>query len=225
MTDSGGRMAGGVKVKICGLGSAGDVEGCARAGASYAGFVFCARSPRSVEVEEARGLARLVPGGIRKVALTVDAPDGFLEEILSRVPVDMLQLHGDETPERVREVRSETGLPVMKAVGVAVKEDLERIGAYEDAADQLLVDAKPAPGGLPGGNGVAFDWELVSGRAWKAPWMLAGGLTPGNVSRAIGLAKATQVDVSSGVESSPGVKDSAKMADFVRAARGGRADG
>ena len=153
-------------------------------------------------------LAASVPPGVAKVALTVDADDAALDALLARVPVDMLQLHGHESPERVAEVRARYGLPVMKAVGVAGEEDLPALDDYGRVADQILVDAKPPKGAdLPGGNGLAFDWRLIAGRRWPVPWMLAGGLTPENVAEAIRLTGARQVDVSSGVESMPGVKD------------------
>jgi phosphoribosylanthranilate isomerase len=157
---------------------------------------------------------------VAKVALTVDADDAALDELLGGVPVDMLQLHGHESPERVAEVRARYGLPVMKAVGVAGEEDLSALEVYGRVADQLLVDAKPPKGAdLPGGNGLAFDWRLIAGRRWPVPWMLAGGLTPDNVAEAIRLTGARQVDVSSGVESAPGVKDAGRIAAFLKAAR------
>jgi phosphoribosylanthranilate isomerase len=134
----------------------------------------------------------------------------------------MLQLHGHEPPDRVASLRSRHGLPVMKAVGVATADDLPALDAYAAVADQLLVDAKPAPGAaLPGGNGVAFDWRLIAGRRWPVPWMLAGGLTPANVAEAVRLTGARQVDVSSGVEAAPGVKDADLIRAFVAAASGG----
>jgi phosphoribosylanthranilate isomerase len=152
------------------------------------------------------------------VALTVDADDAALDTLLATVPVDILQLHGHESPERVAEVRARCGLPVMKAVGVAGEEDLPALEAYARVADQLLVDAKPPKGAdLPGGNGLAFDWRLIAGRRWPVPWMLAGGLTPDNVAEAIRLTGARQVDVSSGVESAPGVKDPVRIAAFLKA--------
>ncbi|KAA9005183.1 phosphoribosylanthranilate isomerase [Histidinibacterium aquaticum] len=210
-----------VRVKICGLSDPQTVEAAAGAGASYVGFVFFERSPRNLSVEAAREAAVAAPLGVAKVALTVDPTDEQLDEILDRVPLDMLQLHGRETPERVAEVRARFGLPVMKAVGIAGREDVEKLDAYGAVADQLLVDAKPAPGGpLPGGNGVAFDWRLVANRRWPVPWMLAGGLDAGNVAQALDLTGARQVDVSSGVESAPGVKDPERIAAFIRAARG-----
>ena len=208
-----------VQVKICGLRTVADVAAVAAAGAAYAGFVFFERSPRHLSVAQAAELALAAPVGLAKVALVVDAPDAVLDAIVEGVPLDMLQLHGHETPERVAEVRARYGLPVMKAVGVADEGDLAALFDYSTVADQILVDAKPPKGAaLPGGNGLSFDWRLVAQRRWLRPWMLAGGLTADNVAEAVRLTNARQVDVSSGVESAPGQKDAAKIAAFVRAA-------
>lgn len=209
-----------VRVKICGLATPADVEAAAKAGAAYAGFVFFPKSPRHLTLDAARAAALAAPAGLAKVALTVDATDAELDAILADLPIDMLQLQGAETPGRVAAVRARYGLPVMKALGLATAADLPRIADYEEVADQLLIDAKPPPGGvLPGGNGIAFDWRLLAGRSWKRPWMVAGGLTEANVAEAIRLTGARQVDVSSGVESAPGRKDHARIAAFVAAAR------
>ncbi|KAA0912503.1 phosphoribosylanthranilate isomerase [Aquicoccus porphyridii] len=211
-----------VKVKICGLSRPEDVAAVAGAGAAYAGFVFFARSPRNLTLDDARALALEAPVGLAKVALTVDADDMLLDRITEAVPLDMLQLHGSESPGRVAEIKARYGLPVMKAVGVAGQEDLTALAGYEEVADQILVDAKPLKGAaLPGGNGLAFDWRLIAGRKWARPWMLAGGLTPGNVAEAVRLTGARQVDVSSGVERAPGVKDAGLIRAFVEAARCG----
>lgn len=207
-----------VRVKICGLGTPATVAAAIDAGAAYIGFVFVEKSPRHLEIATAAELAALVPAGICKVALTVDADDAMLDRILADVPIDMLQLHGRETPSRVAEIRARFGLPVMKAVGVRHESDLPALEDYGRAADLLLVDAKPPKGAkLPGGNGLAFDWRLIAGRRWPVPWMLAGGLTPRNVTEAVRLTGAQQVDVSSGVESMPGVKDIGKIEAFVQA--------
>jgi phosphoribosylanthranilate isomerase len=209
-----------IRVKICGLRTVADVHAVAAAGAAYAGFVFFDRSPRHLTVTEARALALEAPTGLAKVALVVDADDATLDAIMADVPLDMLQLHGHESPERVAAVRARYGLPVMKAVGVADEGDLAGLLEYQLAADQLLIDAKPPKGAeLPGGNGLAFDWRLLVGRKWLRPWMLAGGLTPANVAQAVRLTGAAQVDVSSGVESAPGVKDHARIAAFVAAVK------
>ncbi len=210
-----------IRVKICGLRQAADVRAAAEAGAAYVGFVFFAKSPRNLGLDEAAQLALSVPEGICKVALTVNADDATLDRLTETVPLDMLQLHGAESPERVSAIRARYGLPVMKAVGVAEAADLAQIDVYSQVADQILVDAKPPKGAvLPGGNGLAFDWQLLAGRKyWQRPWMLAGGLTPENVAAAIRLTGARQVDVSSGVESAPGVKDAAKIKRFLEATK------
>lgn len=211
-----------VRVKICGLRTADDVAAAATAGAGYVGFVFFPKSPRNVTIPEAKLLAAEVSVGIAKVALVVNPDDALLDAITAEVAIDMIQLHGAETPQRVAEVRARYGLPVMKAVGVADASDLDALDAYAKVADQILVDAKPPKhADLPGGNGLSFDWRLIAGRRWPVPWMLAGGLVADNVAEAIALTGARQVDVSSGVESVPGTKDAAKIAAFVTAAQGG----
>ncbi|MDJ0857963.1 MAG: phosphoribosylanthranilate isomerase [Dinoroseobacter sp.] len=209
-----------VSVKICGLTRQEDMRAAVDAGARYVGLVFFPKSPRNVSLVQAGELARGVPAGVAKVGLVVNATDEELDALLLKVPLDVLQLHGGESPERVAQVKARFGLPVMKAVGVAEVEDLARLEGYLNVADQILVDAKPPRGAdLPGGNGVAFDWRLIAGRSWPVPWMLAGGLTPANVAEAIQLTGARQVDVSSGVESTPGRKDPALIESFVKAAR------
>lgn len=210
-----------VRVKICGLRTVADIMAAADAGASYVGFVFFEKSPRNVTLAQAAALAVEVPMGVAKVALVVNPDDAFLDDLTSQVPLDMLQLHGSETPERVAEVKARYGLPVMKAIGISTREDLDKIDAYSDVADQLLIDAKPPKDAdLPGGNGNAFDWQLLADRKyWTKPWMLAGGLTMDNVASAIATTGARQVDLSSGVESAPGVKDPALIKAFIAAAQ------
>ena len=209
----------GTRVKICGLRTPADGAAAAAAGAGYAGFVFFAKSPRNLTLPQARLAALAAPPGLMKVALTVDADDATLDAIVNAVPLDMLQLHGHETPARVAEVKARYGLPVMQAIGVADEGDLAGLLEMSLAADQLLIDAKPPRGAvLPGGNGLAFDWRLLVGRKWLRPWMLAGGLTAENVAEAVRLTGARQVDVSSGVEREIGVKDHALIAAFVAAA-------
>ena len=207
-------------MKFCGLRTPADVSAAVEAGAAYVGFVFFPPSPRYLAPEDAAPIAAQVPEGIAKVALVVNADDDLLDQITETVPIDMLQLHGKETPERVTEIKQRYGLPVMKAVGVAGPEDLENLDTYLRVADQVLVDAKPPKDAtLPGGNGLAFDWRLIAGRRWPVPWMLAGGLTDANVAEAMRLTGARQVDVSSGIESAPGVKDAALMQSFSAAIR------
>lgn len=207
-----------IRVKICGLKEPEHVAVAAEAGAAYVGFVFFEKSPRNVSLERARDLAVEVPVGVAKVALTVNADNAFLDKLVETVPLDMLQLHGQESPERVQEVRSRFGLPVMKAIGIADAEDVAKIDAYGAVADQLLVDAKPPKNAeLPGGNGLSFDWRLVNRKYWPRPWMLAGGLTADNVAEAIKMTGARQLDLSSGVESAPGVKDVGLIRAFMKA--------
>lgn len=185
------------------------------------GFTFFPKSPRCLDITSARELALSVPPGVAKVALTVNASDDELQALTDVVPLDMLQLHGRETVKRVADIKARFGLPVMKAVGVATADDLAALDAYADVADQVLADAKaPKGANLPGGNGLSFDWRLLEGRTWKGPWMLAGGLTPDNVGAAIRLTGTRQVDVASGVESAPGVKDPERIRAFVAAAQG-----
>ena len=206
-------------VKICGLTTPESVAVAVTAGARYLGFNFFPGSPRYAAPSLARTLGAEVPPGVAKVGLVVNASDVEIDAILGRVPLDILQLHGQESSERVAEIRARTGLPILKAVGVATQADLADIPAYEAVADMILLDAKPAPDAdLPGGNGLTFDWRLIAGRKWQKPWMLAGGLTPENVARAINLTGANQVDTASGVESAPGVKDADLIRAFVQAA-------
>jgi len=206
------------RFKFCGLTEPKDVDAAVAVGAAYVGFVFFPKSPRNLGPDVAKGLALLVPPGIAKVGLVVDADDTTLDQIMQTVPLDMLQLHGKETPERVTEIRDRYGVPVMKAVGVAEAGDLKAVERYAKVADQLLIDAKPPKGGeLPGGNGLAFDWRLISGRRWPVPWMLAGGLTSENVTQAVAMTGANQVDVSSGIEDSPGQKSVKMMQAFAAA--------
>ena len=209
-----------VRVKICGVTRPADVSAAVAAGTSYLGFNFFPKSPRFLDLPAAAALAVDVPDGVAKVALVVDADNDMLDALTGQVPIDILQLHGHETPERVLAVKARYGLPVMKVVGVATSDDLPLLEAHGRVADQLLVDAKPPPGAdRPGGNAVAFDWNLITGRRWPVPWMLAGGLTPANVAEAIAKTGARQVDVASGVETAPGIKDAQLMRDFIATAK------
>jgi phosphoribosylanthranilate isomerase len=210
-----------VRTKICGL-SAEDAVGAAVAGgAAYLGFVFYPPSPRAVTPHKAARLCAAAPSGVLRVGLFVDAADAAIEAALALAPLDILQFHGNETPERVGEARQRFGRPVMKAVAIAGPEDVVGATRYEDIADLLLFDAKPPrrPGALPGGNGLAFDWGLIPSRPWRCPWMLSGGLTAELLPEAIRVSGAAAVDVSSGVESRPGEKDLDKIRAFLAAAR------
>lgn len=214
----------GIRVKICGLTEPQTLAAAVQAGAAYLGFNFFPKSPRYVSPATARKLAADVPPGVCKVALSVNADDATLDKILSDVPIDMLQLHGSEGPDRVADLRTLYGLPVMKVIGIAEKADLNELDQFIGVADQIMLDTKPPKDAvLPGGNGLNFDWTLLQGRRWPIPWMLAGGLTAENVADAIRLTGARQVDVSSGVEQAKGQKDAGKIANFLKAAHGASA--
>jgi phosphoribosylanthranilate isomerase len=206
--------------KICGLNTAEALDAALTARADFVGFVFFPRSPRHVSFDLARGLAARVEGRARKVALTVDADDALHAAITDALAPDMLQLHGHETPDRIAELKMRFGLPVMKAVPVETKADLGAIAAYAGAADWLLFDARaPKDATRPGGLGKPFDWTLLKALDPGLPFMLSGGLEPGNVGQALAITRAPAVDVSSGVEARPGVKDPSKIAAFIRAVR------
>ncbi len=210
-----------MRVKICGLTTLGTLSAAVASGASYVGFVFFEKSPRHLRIKQASIMAKSVPTGICKTALVVDPTDQELDTLLGAVPIDMIQLHGHETAERVSEVKQRFGLPVMKAVGISDETDLNQLNEYSRVSDQILVDAKPPKdANIPGGNGLAFDWRLIAGRRWPTPWMLAGGLTNKNVAEAARLTGARQFDVSSGVETLTGVKDIQLISDFIQATNG-----
>jgi phosphoribosylanthranilate isomerase len=207
-------------VKICGLSTAATLDAALDAGADMVGFVFFSKSPRHIDWATARALGRQVQGRAKIVALSVDADDETLQRIVDALSPDLLQLHGRETPARVTEISEFFGRPAIKAIGVATRADLGAARDYEGFADMLLIDAKPPKGAvLPGGNGRPFDWNLVQDFHAPIPWLLSGGLEPDSVAAAIALSGARGVDVSSGVESAPGVKDPAKIRAFVAAAR------
>ena len=207
-------------VKICGLSTAATLDAALEAGADMVGFVFFPKSPRHIDWATARALGRRVEGRAKVAALSVDADDETLERIADALSPDLMQLHGGETPARVKRIGELCGRPTMKAIGVATGADLAAAEAYEGVADTLLIDAKPPKdAALPGGNGRPFDWSLTRGFHFPGPWLLSGGLDPETVAAAITLSGAQGVDVSSGVESAPGVKDPAKIRAFVAAAR------
>jgi len=209
-----------VEVKICGLTDAAALGAAAEGGARYLGFVFYPPSPRSLRPDQAATLAKAAPPGRIKVGVLVDPDDAFLDRLLAQVPLDALQLHGSESPERVAAIRARTGRTVIKALRVADAADLAPIAAHAAVADLLLFDAKPPrePGRLPGGNGLCFDWTLLQGLDLDIPWLLSGGLSAANLGAAVALCGAHAVDVSSGVERSPGVKDPAKVRRFLEVA-------
>ena len=209
-----------ILVKICGLRSPEMLDAALAAGADMVGFVFFAPSPRNVGLADARALGERVRGRALKVALTVDAGDAQLAQILDAIKPDLLQLHGSEPPERLSAVRRRFGLPVMKALPVAERADLERIRLFENAADRLIFDAlPPREASRPGGLGRSFDWQLLRALDCAVPFMLSGGLHAGNVAEAVRITGAPGVDVSSGVERAPGEKDAARIRDFIAAAR------
>lgn len=210
-----------VEVKICGIRDAEALDAAVAAGADLVGFVFFPPSPRAVTPAQAGALSARHAGGPVRVGLFVDPTDDDLTAALAAVPLGLLQLHGEETPERAASIRARFGVPVMKALGIGAPADLDAADAFAPVVDRFLFDAKPPPGGpLPGGNAQPFEWRLMAGRAIAKPWLLAGGLTPGNVAEAIRVAGAPGVDVSSGVESARGVKDPALIRAFIAAAKG-----
>lgn len=203
-----------VEAKICGLSTAETVDAAVRFGAAYVGFVTYPKSPRHVSTETMRELGARVPKSVIRVGLFVDPDDALLDEKLATGALDVLQLHGSETAERVAAIGRRTGKPVMKAIKVTVAEDVERgIAIYADVCDRLMFDA--AEGILPGGNAKAFDWAILSGRSVPLPWFLAGGLTPENVAEAVRVTGARAVDVSSGVEAGRGVKSIDRIRAFL----------
>ncbi len=208
-----------VTAKICGLTDAASLDAALAGGAGMVGFVFFPPSPRSLPVAPAAALMARVPAGVDRVAVLVDPDDALLDDLVARTPVEILQLHGRETPARAAEIAARTGRRVMKAVKVKDEADLDGAAAYEPVVDHLLFDAWPPSrdGALPGGNGEPFDWPLLAGRRFGRPWLLSGGLTAENVAAAVAASGAPGVDVSSGVESRPGVKDPARIAAFLDA--------
>lgn len=207
-------------IKICGLSTPDTLGAALDAGADMVGFVFFPPSPRHLSLDQARALGLQAQGRALKVALSVDADDAALDASVAAARPDLLQLHGRETPDRVRELKARFGLPVMKAIHVSSRADLAAVADYEGVADRLIFDARPPKGAtLPGGNGAAFDWAILDHVATRTPWMLSGGLGPDNVEQALAHTGAQGLDVSSGVETAPGVKDSALIARFVARAR------
>jgi phosphoribosylanthranilate isomerase len=209
-----------IAVKICGITSVEAVEAAVTAGAAYGGLVFHPASPRFVTPDAARLLADRMRGRLKIVALIADMDDGGIEALVQTVHPDFLQLHGNETPRRAAQIRDRFGIAVIKALPIAQASDFDAVAEYEEVADMLMFDASPPAGAArAGGHGAAFDWTLLDGRIFGKPWFLAGGLTPQNVARATLLSQARMVDVSSGVESAPGVKDAARIADFLNATK------
>ena len=209
------------RIKICGLTRADDIRLANELRVDMCGFVFFKASPRHLSDEQAAGLAGLSAPFVERVALLVDPDDDALDHAVGAISPHRIQLHGDESPARVAEIKRRTQRPIIKALGVAASRDLETAQAYEGVADWFLFDAKPTDDGLPGGNGEAFDWQLLDAYAGATPWLLAGGLTPDNVTHAVTETHAPMVDVSSGVEAAPGEKDAELMRAFVDAVKQG----
>ena len=210
-----------IEVKICGVNSPEALRWAAAADADFVGFVFFPASPRAVTPVQAGAISASLVGGPRRVGLFVDPADTLLRDVLATTALDVLQLHGEETPERVADIRARFGVPVMKAIGIGTEADLAQIAAFAEVADRLLLDAKPPPDAvLPGGNAAPFEWRLARLAHIGKPWLLAGGLTPANVAEAIAASFAPGVDVSSGVERARGVKDARLIEQFIQAARG-----
>jgi phosphoribosylanthranilate isomerase len=212
-----------VKVKICGVRTPAIIDIAAKEGADFIGLVLFPKSPRFVELEEARALTAIARGKIGSVAVVVDPDDKLVDGVAERVRPDLLQLHGEETPERVAAIKERTGLPLMKAIAVSEVGDVRAAADYAGIADYILFDAKAAPeAALPGGNGMQFNWYSLVGL--KPPFALSGGLTPDNVGEAISVTNAYLVDVSSGVERAPGEKDADLVRSFIRAAKAERSE-
>jgi phosphoribosylanthranilate isomerase len=209
-----------IEAKICGITTREALDAAIASGADYVGLVFCTKSPRHLEIDEASELARHARGRVKIVALTVDADDATLAQIIDEVSPDYLQLHGTESSERVAAIKQRFGRPVIKAIAVATSDDAAGAQQYAGSADVILFDAKAPPGAArPGGHGRTFDWNVLNRVAGRMPFMLSGGLGPANVAEAIALTRATAVDVSSGVESAPGVKDIELIRRFLQAVK------
>ena len=208
-----------LKVKICGLTSVKDIEISSNAGADMLGFVFFRASPRSICVDQAKYLMDSVPPGVLKVALTVNGSDELFEKIVKNTSVDLFQFHGKESPERITQIKTRFKLKIIKAIPISSESDVNASKVFESYADYLMFDAKPIQGSSrPGGNAHSFDWRLLKGFTCSIPWILAGGLSPKNLKNAVKTSGTSFVDVSSGVEISPGIKDPKKIKAFIQTA-------
>lgn len=206
-----------ISIKICGLTQEKDVLEASSLGIDFLGFVIVEESSRYVTINRLKKLLKEIPSTIRTVALLVNPENHIVEKIVNEVNIDFLQLHGQESPERVLEISKKSKIPIIKAIGIKRKDDIKKIRSYENIVDYILLDAKPeSKKSLPGGNGIAFDWKILKGFNVKKPWFLAGGLNSDNVSSAISITGANMVDVSSGVEVEPGIKSIEKISSFVR---------
>lgn len=206
-------------VKICGLKDPGNLATAIESGADFVGFVFFAASPRNIDFHTAANLRQLTPKNVKATGLFVDPDDATLEKFVAGLSLDLIQLHGRETPERVAQIKAEFERPVMKAINVANARDVQQIEIYEKVADWILVDSRPQGAKMPGGTGKTFDWDLLRSQKFSKPWMLSGGLYAENVKTALGILKPIAVDVSSGVEITRGIKDPAKIREFIEAVK------
>ena len=205
-----------IEIKLCGLKEPSHIEAAFSLGIKYLGFVFFEKSPRFLRKDSAKSLISLTPPGIIKVGLVVNPSDECLNSI-SGLNLDMLQLHGSESIDRVKEIKSKFNFSLIKAIGIKEKKDLDLVESYSEVADHLLIDAKPSPNAsLPGGNGIKFDWTILEKKSWSFPWFLAGGLNANNITEALRMTKAKKVDLSSGVEDSNGRKSINKITSFVK---------
>ena len=205
-----------IEIKLCGLKEPSHIEAAFTLGIKYLGFVFFEKSPRFIKNETAKSLISLTPPGIMKVGLFVNPSDDCLNSI-SGLNLDMIQLHGSESIDRVKEIKSKFNFSLIKAIGIREKKDLDLVESYSEVADHLLIDAKPSPNSsLPGGNGIKFDWTILEKKSWDFSWFLAGGLNANNITKALSMTKAKKVDLSSGVEDSKGKKSINKITSFVK---------
>ena len=205
-----------IEIKLCGLKEPSHIEAAFNLGIKYLGFVFFEKSPRFLRNDSAKSLISLTPPGIIKVGLVVNPSDECLNSI-SGLNLDMLQLHGSESIDRVKEIKSKFNFSLIKAIGIKEKKDLDLVERYSEVADHLLIDAKPSSNtSLPGGNGIKFDWTILEKKSWSFPWFLAGGLNANNITEALRMTKAKKVDLSSGVEDSNGRKSINKITSFVK---------
>ena len=205
-----------IEIKLCGLKEPSHIEAALNLGIKYLGFVFFEKSPRFLRNDSAKSLISLTPPGIIKVGLVVNPSDECLNSI-SGLNLDMIQLHGSESINRVKEIKSKFNFSLIKAIGIKEKKDLDLVESYSGVVDHLLIDAKPSPNSsLPGGNGIKFDWTILEKKSWNFPWFLAGGLNANNITEALRMTKAKKVDLSSGVEDSNGMKSINKITSFVK---------
>ncbi len=207
------------QIKICGITTPDALKTAVEHGARFIGFVFYPKSPRNIAPADAAELVRMLPAGVRAVGLFVDPSDDTLTEILGAVPLDMIQLHGSETPKRVAAIKEKFQIPLIKALNIATEADIEKAHTYTESVEWFIFDSSPPNANLPGGTGEVFDWNLLSGKKFEKPWMLSGGLNETNVQQALQTLSPDGVDVSSGVESAKGIKDTQRIVKFIKAVK------